>query len=78
MAAATLAAAATTAGVMKRLHRRWHRLIWCLLSPTLAAALLLGLWLRPPAVVNPVLPPALQSAAADNPAPGAAPIGKPR
>ena len=40
---------------MKRLHRFWHRLIWSLLLPVLAAALLLGEWLRPP-VLSKFLP----------------------
>lgn len=63
---------------MKRLHRFWHRLIWSLLMPTLAAALLLGVWLRPPELSNPGLPPALENAAVETPAPNAAPTVKPR
>lgn len=63
---------------MKRLHRFWHRLIWCLLLPVLAAVSLLGLWLRPPALVNPGLPPALENAAVETPLPMAGLTGKTR
>ncbi len=63
---------------MKRQHRRWHRWIWCLLAPTLAAVVLLGLWLPPSAVANPGLPPALQNEATDNPAPGVPPARQTR
>lgn len=63
---------------MKRLHRFWHRLIWSLLLPLLAVALLLGLWLRPQALSNPGLPPALENAVVEAPAPSAASTGKSR
>lgn len=63
---------------MKRLHRFWHRLMLSLLLPLLAAALLLALWLRPPALLNPGLPPAWENAAVETPAPSAAPTGKTR
>jgi hypothetical protein len=31
---------------VKRAHRRWHRRVWVVLAPALAAVLLLSLWLR--------------------------------
>jgi hypothetical protein len=58
---------------MKRQHRRWHRLIWCLMLPVLAAMLLLGIWLKPVPLVNTSLPAALQNAAVDNATQVAAP-----
>ncbi len=63
---------------MKRLHRFWHRLIWSLLLPILVAALLLGVWLRPPASSNSGLPPALENAAVETPLSIAGPTGKTR
>jgi hypothetical protein len=63
---------------MKRQHRRWHRVIWCLLLPTLVAVVTLGFWLKPPALVNPALPPALENAVIENAAHDMAPIAKPR
>ena len=49
---------------MKRQHRRWHRLIWSLLVPLLAALmLLLAFAPGPPALLNPALPSALENTA---------------
>jgi hypothetical protein len=66
---------------MKRQHRHWHRLIWCLMVPVLTAMLLPGIWFKPAPLVNTSLPAALQNAAIENTslenaAQGAAPTKK--
>ena len=46
---------------MKRIHRRWHRLIWALLLPGLVVLLVLTEPVRGDSAVTTVLPPALAS-----------------
>lgn len=45
---------------MKRPHRSFHRLIWLLLAPAIAAALWAALALRPTEPVNDAIPPTLE------------------
>ena len=44
---------------MKRIHRRWHRLIWALLLPGMVVLLLLTEPVRSDPAADAVLPPAL-------------------
>ena len=44
---------------MKRIHRRWHRLIWALLLPGLVVLLVLTEPVRGDPTVDAVLPPEL-------------------
>lgn len=41
---------------MRRAHRRWHLILWVILTPLIAAALILAISLRPGAPVNDALP----------------------
>jgi hypothetical protein len=61
---------------MKRLQRRWHRLLWCLLLPALGAAPLFAAGFQPATLVNPNLSPALANAVVETPPPDATPTAK--
>ena len=51
-----------TAGLMKRMHRRWHRLLWPLLMLCAAAVVGLALFQRPAILQNPDWPASLAPA----------------
>jgi hypothetical protein len=49
---------------MKRVHRRWHRLLWLLLTPAAAAVVVLALLSRAALPTNTDLPSAVLAPAA--------------